>query len=104
LVSKIYTLQNSWEMVCGRPLKPAITFYGEPLPLEAFRDAVGEAQSADLLLVLGTGLHVNPAAELPRVTLACGGRLVIINCGPTPLDARAVLCFDDLEEVFGAGW
>jgi NAD-dependent deacetylase len=89
--------------VCGRPLKPAITFYGEPLPLEALREAFGEAQSADLLLVLGTSLAVNPAAELPRVTLARGGRLVIVNRGPTPLDAQAVLRFDDLEEVFGAG-
>ncbi|MDR2053863.1 MAG: NAD-dependent deacetylase [Treponema sp.] len=87
---------------CGRPLKPAISFYGEPLPLEACRDAFGEAQSADLLLVLGTSLQVNPAAELPRVTLARGGRLVIVNRGPTPLDARAVLRFSDLEEVFGA--
>jgi NAD-dependent deacetylase len=88
---------------CGRPLKPAITFYGEPLPLEARRDAFGEAQSADLLLVLGTSLAVNPATELPRVTLARGGRLVIVNRGPTPLDAQAVLRLDDLEAVFGAG-
>jgi NAD-dependent deacetylase len=88
---------------CGRPLKPAITFYGEPLPLEASRAAFAEAQAADLLLVLGTGLLVNPAAELPRVTLARGGALVIVNRTPTPLDAQAALRFGDLEEVFGGG-
>lgn len=89
---------------CGRPLKPAITFYGEPLPLEARRDAFGEAQAADILLVLGTSLQVNPAAELPRVTLVRGGRLVIVNRTPTPFDAQAALRFGDLEEVFGTGW
>jgi NAD-dependent deacetylase len=89
---------------CGRPLKPAITFYGEPLPLDARRDAFGEAQAADLLLVLGTSLQVNPAAELPRVTLSRGGRLVIVNRTPTPLDAQAVLRFGEMEEVFKTGW
>ena len=89
---------------CGRPLKPAITFYGEPLPLEARRGAFEELQSADLLLILGTSLRVNPAAELPRVTLARGGGLVIVNRTPTPLDARADLCLDDLEQVFGTLW
>jgi NAD-dependent deacetylase len=89
---------------CGRPLKPAITFYGEPLPLEARRAANEEAQTADLLLVLGTGLQVNPAAELPRAALARGGKLVIVNRTPTPLDAQAALRFSDLEEVFGENW
>jgi NAD-dependent deacetylase len=70
---------------CGRPLKPALTFYGESLPLEARRTACGEAQSADLLLVLGTSLQVNPASELPRLTLVRGGKLVIVNRAPTPL-------------------
>ncbi|MDR1412146.1 MAG: NAD-dependent deacetylase [Spirochaetaceae bacterium] len=85
---------------CGRPLKPAITFYGEPLPLDARRAACAEAQSADLLLVLGTGLQVNPAAELPRLTLARGGKLVIVNSTPATLDAQAALRFSSLEDVF----
>jgi NAD-dependent deacetylase len=89
---------------CGRPLKPAITFYGEPLPLEAGRAAFAEAQAAELLLVLGTSLLVNPAAELPRVTLARGGSMVIVNRSPTPLDAQAVLRFTELEQVFGDGF
>jgi NAD-dependent deacetylase len=85
---------------CGAVLKPAITFYGEPLPLEARREAEEEAQSADLLLVLGTSLTVRPAADLPHTTLRRGGKLVIVNNTTTPLDGNAVLRFNDLREVF----
>jgi NAD-dependent deacetylase len=85
---------------CSRPLKPAITLYGEPLPIEARRAAETEAQSADLMLVLGTSLTVRPAAEIPRTVLRRGGRIVIVNRQDTVLDDNAVLRFRDLEEVF----
>jgi NAD-dependent deacetylase len=85
---------------CGRVLKPAITFYGESLPLEARREAEGEAQDADLLLILGTSLTVMPAAAIPRTTLQRGGALVIVNETRTPLDEDAAMRFRDLEEVF----
>jgi NAD-dependent deacetylase len=85
---------------CGAVLKPAITFYGEPLPLEARREAEEEAQSADLLLILGTSLTVYPAAGLPHTTLRRGGRLVIVNNSETALDGNAALRFNDLREVF----
>jgi NAD-dependent deacetylase len=85
---------------CGRILKPAITFFGESLPVEALRDATAEAQKADLMLVLGTSLTVQPAASLPEYTLRNGGEAVIVNNMPTPLDSRAVLRFEDLSAVF----
>jgi NAD-dependent deacetylase len=86
---------------CGRVLKPAITFYGESLPLEARREAEGEAQDADLMLILGTSLTVMPAATIPRTTLRRGGALVIVNDMATPLDEDAAMRFGDLEEVSG---
>jgi NAD-dependent deacetylase len=85
---------------CGGVLKPAVTFFGESLPMEALREAVEEAQAADLMLVLGTSLTVNPAASLPRYTLRNGGSVVIVNNMPTPLDSLARRRFDDLGEVF----
>jgi NAD-dependent deacetylase len=85
---------------CGRVLKPAITFFGENLPIDALRDAESEAQQADLMLVLGTSLTVHPAAGLPHTTLRQGGKLVIVNNMPTPLDGNAALHFYDLGEVF----
>jgi NAD-dependent deacetylase len=85
---------------CGRVLKPAITFFGESLPVDALREAVSESQKADLMLVLGTSLTVYPAASMPEYTLRSGGKIVIINNMPTPLDGRASLHFDDLGSVF----
>jgi NAD-dependent deacetylase len=85
---------------CGRVLKPAITFFGESLPAQALRDAVGESQEADVMLVLGTSLTVYPAASMPEYTLRAGGKIVIVNNMPTPLDGRAAFHFDDLGSVF----
>jgi NAD-dependent deacetylase len=85
---------------CNRVLKPAITFFGEMLPVNAIRNAESEASSADLMLVLGTSLTVYPAAGLPESTLRYGGKLIIVNNMPTPLDSRADMRFDELELVF----
>jgi NAD-dependent deacetylase len=85
---------------CGGVLKPAITFFGEALPVRALRDAEALAARADLLLVLGTSLTVYPAAAVPQITLQAGGRIVIVNDMATPLDGSAELTFGDLETVF----
>jgi NAD-dependent deacetylase len=85
---------------CGRVLKPAITFFGESLPIDALREATSEAQGSDLMLVLGTSLTVFPAASMPQYTLSQGGEIVIVNDMPTPLDSHASLHFDDLGSVF----
>jgi NAD-dependent deacetylase len=85
---------------CNRVLKPAITFFGEALPIAALREAEDAAQKADLMLVLGTSLTVHPAAGLPRTTLNSGGEVVIVNNMPTPLDRYAVMRFSELQSVF----
>jgi NAD-dependent deacetylase len=87
---------------CGRVLKPAITFFGEALPADALKQAVTESEKADIMLVLGTSLTVYPAASMPQYTLRRGGRIVIVNNMPTPLDGMALLHFDDLGAVFEA--
>lgn len=85
---------------CGGVLKPEITFFGESLPQKALSDAVDSASRADLLLVLGSTLLVQPAASLPMYTLRNGGRVVIINNMSTPIDMYAELLLYDLQEVF----
>lgn len=86
---------------CGGVLKPEITFFGEQLP-PAFESAFREAQRADLMLVLGTSLSVQPAASLPEIVLRSGGTLVIVNAQPTPIDDEADLRLWSLDETFGA--
>jgi NAD-dependent deacetylase len=85
---------------CGRVLKPAITFFGETLPLEARREAETLAQDTDILLILGTSLTTRPAADIPHTTLRCGGSLAIVNDTPTPLDGNTVFRAKNLEEIF----
>jgi NAD-dependent deacetylase len=87
---------------CGGALKPAITFFGEALPIDALKNATDAAGNSDLMLVLGTSLTVHPAAGLPEQTLRSGGKIVIINNQPTPLDRHAALRFPDLATVFDA--
>jgi len=61
------------------------------------------ARRARLLLVVGSSLEVHPVAALPEETLAAGGRLAIVNKGPTPYDRRADLKLEgSAGEVLGA--
>ena len=76
---------------CGSVLKPDVVFFGELLPEAAMERAVELARAAGVLLVVGSSLEVYPVAGLPDETLAAGGRLAIVNRGPTPFDARAAL-------------
>ena len=85
---------------CGGLVKPDITFFGEQLPAGALEEAFSLASRADLMLVLGSTLLVQPAASIPLYTLRQGGSLVIVNNMETPLDRYADLLYDDLESVF----
>ncbi len=85
---------------CKKPYKPDIVFFGENLPLDTINAAVTEAKKADLMLVLGSSLVVQPAASLPHYCLEAGGKLVIVNDQATPLDAHAFLRYHDLNSAF----
>jgi NAD-dependent deacetylase len=87
---------------CGRILKPDVVMFGELLPAEAIDRATELARRAALLLVVGSTLEVWPVAGLPQETLAAGGRLAIVNRGPTAYDDEAELRIDAAAgEVLG---
>ncbi|MEA2594220.1 MAG: NAD-dependent deacetylase [Thermomicrobiales bacterium] len=75
--------------VCGGPLRAATILFGEALPREALDRAIAAARDCDLMLVVGSSLIVNPAAQLPVLAKRGGARLAMINRTPTPLDALA---------------
>ena len=87
---------------CGTTLKPDIIFFGEALPQDAIFHAIEESRKADLMIVLGSSLVVQPAAGLPERTLRAGGKVVIINDQATHIDDRATLHFSDLQTTFEA--
>ncbi len=75
----------------GDRLKHATVSFGQALPPVVMQQAFQMARQADLLLVIGSSLVVEPAASIPRVAKQFGARLVILNRDPTPLDAAADL-------------
>jgi NAD-dependent deacetylase len=79
---------------CGEIVKPDVVFFGELLPPAAIDRAYELARTAVLMLVVGSALEVYPIAGLPEETLAAGGRVAIVNRGPTPYDGRASLRID----------
>lgn len=87
---------------CGGIVKPDITFFGENLNETSLRQATDEAARADLILVLGSSLVVQPAASLPLYTRRNGGKIVIVNDGDTDMDDLAAVRYTDLATVFAA--
>jgi NAD-dependent deacetylase len=75
--------------VCGGILKPAVVFFGEPLPEDVLKEASRRAKQCDLFIVVGSTLTVYPAAYLPDYALIAGAALVIVNLSATPIDDRA---------------
>jgi len=76
---------------CGSLLRPAVVWFGEPLPQDTLDEAVRRAEEADLALVVGTSAMVHPAAALPRLTLGGGGVVVEVNPRPSLLTPLATL-------------
>jgi NAD-dependent deacetylase len=76
---------------CAAVLKPDVVFFGELLPEPQIERAYELARSAGVLLVVGSSLEVFPVAGLPHETLAAGGKVAIVNIGPTPVDRQAAI-------------
>lgn len=84
---------------CGGIIRPNIVLYGEMLP-EAYSLASYYILKADLLIVAGTSLTVEPASGMLK--LFNGKHLVIINNSQTPYDYLAELVINKpLKDVFG---
>lgn len=93
--------------VCGEPLKPDVVLFGEMLPAGALERAAELAESADVLLCVGSSLEVYPIAQLPQITRAAGGQVAIVTTGPTPYDGMATVklegdVVDELQAVLAA--
>ena len=87
----------------GDPLKPDVVLFGEFLPEAALARASALCAGAGLLLCIGSSLEVYPVAQLPQLTLAAGGKVVLITQGPTPYDRDAVMKLDgDVVDVLEA--
>ncbi len=85
---------------CGGLLKPNVILFGEQLPLQVLTAARKDVNACDLMLVAGSSLEVEPAADLPLAALGHDARLIIVNYQPTYLDERAdVVIHADVAEI-----
>jgi NAD-dependent deacetylase len=86
-------------LACGGIQKAATISFGQSLRPEVLDAAVAAALDCGLFLAVGSSLQVQPAADLCRVAVEAGARLVVINAEPTPYDPIAAAV---LREPIGA--
>ena len=84
---------------CGGIIKPDVVLYEESLDTKVLTGALRAIEQADVMVIAGTSLVVNPAASL--VNYFNGSHLAIVNLSPTHADKQADLCISaKVGEVF----
>ena len=83
---------------CGAPLRPAVVWFGEAMPPEAWETAERACRDCDALLVIGTSAVVYPAAGLIGVARAAGAEIIVVNTQPSEASPLA-----DIELLGPAG-
>ena len=84
---------------CGGIIKPDVVLYQEGLNQDTLRSSIEAIADADMLIVAGTSLTVQPAASL--INYFKGKNLVLINRDATQYDYKANLVINDsLGNVF----
>ncbi len=87
--------------ICHGIIKPDTVLYGEKLDKRLIEKATAYIREADMLIVGGTSLVVNPAVSLVHEFRK--KPLAIINLGLTPLDDRAdIRIYDQIGKIFSA--
>ena len=74
---------------CGGFLKSANVSFGQSMPVEAMQRAQAWSEQAEIFVVIGSSLQVQPAASFPVIANRAGALLAIVNHDPTPLDDLA---------------
>jgi NAD-dependent deacetylase len=74
---------------CGGFLKSANVSFGQQMPTEAMERAQDWSETADVFIVIGSSLQVQPAASFPVIAKRAGALLGIVNRDPTPIDDLA---------------
>lgn len=78
---------------CDGLIKPDVVLYEEGLDMDLLTASVRAIEAAEVLIVIGTSLIVQPAASLIRYYF--GKNLVLINKSKTPYDRVANIVIND---------
>jgi NAD-dependent deacetylase len=88
---------------CGGVIKPDVVLFGESLPFKQLVQAERDAESCDVMVVVGSSLTVAPASMLPQAALAGGAAVIVINLQSTYMDSQAaVVLREKVEEALPA--
>lgn len=94
-ILKVFLENDSWDIphchVCDGLLKPNVVLFGEQLPARILLKAEQDSRQADVMLVAGSSLVVQPVADLPRLVQRHGGKLILVNLQETSYDRTADL-------------
>ena len=95
----IFTSKDIPKCSCGGMIKPDVVLYEEGLDEETLENAIRAIRHADVMIVAGTSLTVQPASSL--LNYYTGNKLVLINRDVTPYDNWANLVIhESLGNVF----
>ena len=85
---------------CDGWLKPKTISFGQSMPQKEMNEAADVCAKAEIFIVVGSSLAVQPAASLPVLAKEQGALLVIVNRNETVLDNMAdVLLHGEAGEV-----
>lgn len=86
---------------CGGIIKPDVVLYEESLDEDCINRAINAISGADMLIIGGTSLVVQPAAGF--IGFFRGKYLAVINKTPTPADKKADIVINaSIGETLGA--
>lgn len=86
---------------CNGDLKDTILNFGEYYDEDLLDGADTQGAMADVMLVIGSSMRVQTAAEVATQTAENGGKLIIINLQKGPYDKKAALMIHaKIDDVF----
>ncbi len=74
---------------CDGLLKTGTISFGQPMPQAAMQQAQAWSEAADVFIVVGSSLVVQPAASFPVIAKQAGALLAIVNREPTHIEPLA---------------
>ncbi len=72
-------LKETPKCLCGSILKPDFVFFGENIPVDAYKKAINEINLCDVMLIIGTTGEIMPASILPYEAKNNGSLIIEIN-------------------------
>ena len=85
---------------CNGRMRPAVVWYGEDLPHQAWKTAVLLVKDCDLMVSVGTSGIVMPAAGLPDLALASGASVIHVNKADVAMgDQKELMLIGSAAEV-----